>query len=365
MIWLSLILIIVYCIGIVTCRKIWDGIDHFELNKSIEGYPKVTVLIPARNEEENIVQCVESVMASDYPKDKLEIIVIDDHSDDNTTSLVNELSGVLLIRQKERFSGKKHAITIGVEQAKGELIICTDADSIVPDAWVKAHVQSYGQGNLLSFGPVVYTDRKYSNLLNLELSALVMLGAIYNHRGEAGMINGCNYSFSKSVFLAVDGFEGNLNLASGDDEFLLRKVHEHDQAKVKFLKTENALVRTEPPESLSEFLHQRRRWASKWKSHKDIMSKLSPILIFLFYFIIMFSWIEGALYGGYATLFFLFLLKSVSDYFYCLGYHQVYAKKVRFREALMLQIIYPIYAVFVGATSNFGKYTWRGRSYKI
>ncbi|WP_109829244.1 glycosyltransferase [Reichenbachiella versicolor] len=360
--WLALSLCAIYSVLLLFCRKIWKGIPHVKLI-NYDLNERVTVLVPARNEESNIHATLDCILSNDYPKDLLQVIVIDDHSDDGTADVVNSVDGVELLKLDSDRQGKKNAITHGVNNSSGDLIICTDADTKVSNHWVKMHVLSFREGNQLSFGPVEYIG-KWSNMLNLELYSLVMFGAVYNAIGKTGMINGCNYSFSRAVFKEVNAFEGNLDIASGDDEFLLRKVHALYPRKVKFLKAKEALVKTIPAETLRGLIHQRRRWASKWRYHEDLASKVSPIAVFFFYLIILLSLIQSFWSGEWGALFIALMIKMVSEYLFCSGYNSIVQDRVSLWGILKLEIIYPFYAVFVGVTSNFGRYSWRGRKFK-
>ena len=136
----------------------------------------ITVLIPARNEAENIVACIQSISQQNYPKALLQIIVIDDHSSDNTVELVNQfnhnhvqvLSLADFVEESQTKSFKKRAIEIGVAHATGELILGTDADCILPNQWL-AFFASYYQKNNSAFiaAPVNFYQEK--NLLELSL----------------------------------------------------------------------------------------------------------------------------------------------------------------------------------------------------
>lgn len=328
-----------------------------------------TIVVPVRNEEAHIERLIRSIYKNENTD--FEVIVVDDHSNDQTVEIVKDLTAefenLSFDRLPESQSGKKAAITFGVELANADLIVCTDGDGEVSEGWLDEHKRAYSVGAKLSFGPVrlMNSKRRFQiDMLNLELSALVGVGATTLKLGKPTMINGCNYSFSKEVFIQVKGFEGNEHVASGDDEFLLRKIHEAYPLEVKFLQTSEALVSSEPPETWNSFYNQRKRWASKWKLHNDAFSKIIPVLVFGAYFVWGFllieTWMTQSAFG-------LILIgaKCLVDYLFVFTMSKVRKKGVNILSFISLQIIYPFYVVFFGVASNFGQYKWRDRSHRI
>ena len=322
----------------------------------------VSIIVPVRNEEKTIGTTLLSIAQSNYPAHQREIIVVNDHSTDSTESVLNSLDlDIVRVNLTGDEQGKKTALTKGIEIAKGQLIVCTDGDTIVPENWISEHVNSFETGNQLSFGEVGYLKKNLGHeMLETELTALVAVGAATSGFGKPSMINGCNYSFSKEAFETIGGFAGNEQVPTGDDEFLLRKISKTFPGKVEFVKTK---VQTEPVQSWDEFINQRRRWASKWKLHNDWTSRLLPGLVFLFYasliatisYLISVQWMTGLILVAGKFLVDLVFLFNVSK--------GLTAR--RFLSIGLLQIIYPFYVVFFGLASNFGSYQWRGRKYRI
>ncbi|UXP30848.1 glycosyltransferase [Reichenbachiella agarivorans] len=325
----------------------------------------VTVLLPVRNEEKGIVQTVKSILTNTYQD--FELLVLDDHSTDQTVQAIASIADprVVVIPLAVLEVGKKAAITKGVGLAKGELIVCTDSDTLVTSGWIEGHVRAFQRGNQLSFGPVRYFDQScLTNMLNVELSALVGVGAATTALGYPSMINGCNYAFAKSAFITVKGFLGNENVASGDDEFLLRKITKRYPGQIAFLVDPAVLVQTAAPDNLLTFYHQRKRWASKWRHHQDWLSHVLPFSLFLIYGILVGAsihlieehlWLIGFLLGAKFLADFIFLKQAI----------KICKNKMNVFSFLSLQIIYPFYVVFFGIASNFGKFQWRNRTYHI
>lgn len=328
-----------------------------------------SVIVPVRNESKHLERLIRSIFNSASRHSEFEVIIIDDHSQDETKSIVKslqtEFEALNYAQLPEKQEGKKAAITFGVGLAKGDLIVCTDGDSEVEETWLDEHKRAYSAGVKLSFGPVKFFNAKRSrwvDILNLELAALIGVGAATMKLGKPTMINGCNYSFSKQAFEEVGGFGGNEHIASGDDEFLLRKINRTYPYEIKFLK--EALVISEPPGNWRTFYHQRRRWASKWKLHRDKFSVIVPVFLFFIYAIWSWVAVEASLTANPLGLYILGA-KFIIDYVFIYLVSSVQSVKVSLVSFVLLQIFYPFYVVFFGVASNFGTYSWRDRIHKI
>ncbi|WP_422359314.1 glycosyltransferase [Reichenbachiella sp.] len=328
-----------------------------------------SVIVPVRNESQHIERLIRSIFNSSFTSSSFEVIIVDDHSQDGTKSIVKSLQmeyeGLNYTQLPEKQEGKKAAITFGVSLAKADLIVCTDGDSEVTEHWLDDHKRAFTSGVKLAFGPVKLFNAKKSrwiDMLNIELAALVGVGAATMKIGKPTMINGCNYSFSKEVFEGIGGFEGNEHIASGDDEFLLRKIHRAYPYNIKFLKA--ALVKSEAPESWKGFYHQRRRWASKWKLHQDKFSMIVPVLLFFLYGVWSWMIIDAAFTVNLLGVYILGA-KFMVDYIFIYSVSKAQDNRVSLISFALLQIIYPFYVVFFGVASNFGAYTWRDRIHKI
>lgn len=366
MIWVAAFFMVSYCIFILVMINQWSEIKEEPLQYTTPEM--VSVLVPVRNEEGDIRRLVLSILDS-KGADTFEILVVDDHSEDDTVTIVNELARVhgqvKLVRLPMGIEGKKAGITHGVGIASGDLIVCTDGDSIVPDTWLAAHLQAYQNGAKLSFGIVDYYNKKQSvfiRILSLELQSLVAIGGATLQMGKPTMINGCNYSFSKSCFLKVNGFDGNEDIPTGDDEFLLRKVSRLYPNNIHFLKSSKSEVTTASPASFSQFFNQRIRWASKWKYHQDLISRLLPVALFIGYLLVIYCmWLFVSELNSVAAI--LLLLKLNLDAFFIHRIHQNKSESFYFKDFILLYLLYPFYVILIGVAAIMGRYQWQGRTY--
>lgn len=335
-----------------------------------EFHTKVTVLIAARNEEDNIRATIEDLLAQDYPKQLTEIIIVDDHSTDNTAAIIGSYAaqGIQLLQLREDQplnSYKKKAIAAAIKLSTGDLMVATDADCRMGSKWLSSIVGYFEANNLLMISsPVTYFEERslFERLQTLEFSYLIGMGASFIGNGRASTCNGANLAYRKDIFYQVGGFTGIDELASGDDELLLQKVAAQFPGRIGFLKNREAIVYTHAKHNLKSFLNQRRRWASKSTKYKD--KKIIALAVSIWFFNVLL--IVNALlsfYNGYFLRMFLiqmglkYLFEGVFTY-------QVLSFLKRSKLIGLLPLLSPvhiIYIVYVGIKGNTGKYAWKGR----
>ena len=270
--------------------------------------PSITVVIPARNEEATIGPCVDSVLAVDYPADRLEVIVVDDDSQDRTAEQVrqrmaaavpalayaggglaeaddeSEGDGRLRLvqipenRRRDR-AHKKRAIEKAVAHARGDIILTTDADCVVPPGWARSMAAQF-TGPEVAFvsGPVRFavepTDGLFVRLQALDFFGLMACGAGGIGIGRPNLANGANVGYRRETFEAMGGFSGIDHVTSGDDELLMQKVAYETPLDVRFCADPEAMVVTEPVRSFGTFVQQRKRWASKGANYPAPLQRM-------------------------------------------------------------------------------------------
>lgn len=329
----------------------------------------VSVIVPFRNEENQIHHLIKSLTDLNYPTTKFEVILVNDHSEDNSEnvvkSLINDKFNFSLINLIDNKYGKKNAITKGVGLAKGELVATTDADCLVPNNWLQIINASFDNDTIqMVFGGVSLKGNSFfAQLQAIEFSSLIGSGAATLRFGLFTMCNGANLAFRKSSFESVNGYEGNLEVPSGDDEFLARKIVKAFPGSIYFLKDKGAVVVSRPTDTIKAFVHQRLRWAGKWKYNSSLLSKFLAIQIillqiaFIGLMLIAFSNMELTRLVvpliGVKILLEIMVIHPVARF---LGIRWSWA------AFLLLQLIYPFYVVGIGIMSQGMAYKWKGRS---
>ncbi len=331
-----------------------------------------SIIIPVRNEAENISQILSDLENQQYPKDQFEVILVDDHSEDSTLKMALQYLGQSNIQYQVvslfdfGLTGKKQAITKGVERANFEIILSTDGDCHLPASWIQSYSKMYSIGDYqMVAGPVkMCADNFFTRIQAIEFAGLVGIGASSLQSGNPGMCNGANLSYKKSAFNLVNGYEGNFQVPSGDDEFLLQKIFKLYPESVGYLKDKEGIVETSAKPTFGELISQRLRWSSKWKYHKSSYIKAMAVLLFSNYISELVA-LGLVLSGVYRPELFIviFALRWMTLYQFGVPIGRFFDHKSLFWYTLIIEIIYPFFVVFLGLASIFGHYSWKGRSY--
>jgi len=368
------ILLFAYSILLLYYKIQWDVLPDGKTISNYKPKTKVSIIIPARNEEKNIARLLDSIAKQNYPDKLFEVIVVDDHSTDNTASISKGYRDVRYYHLQDWIqkgftnSFKKKAITEAIQRANGQLIITTDADCAVGPNWLQAIVQEFEANSWKAMaGPVQFF--KGASLLNIfqELDFIAMQGitaAVLSSK-KGSMCNGANFAYTKSAFEEVMGYEGIDHLASGDDMMLMHKFFGQFSDKVCYLKNPDAIVLTAPMETLKGFIQQRIRWASKNKSLSDVGIKIVLLLSWLLNASLLFvaiSLIRNINDLLYVVL--LFIIKGVAEYFFSSDVARFFDRKKRLPFLFILQPLHIFYMTFVGILGLFNTYTWKQRKVK-
>lgn len=327
--------------------------------------PFISVVIPARNEANNIGRIVNDIKNQDYTA--FEVIIVDDHSDDQTQAFARDAianDGRFQISRSQR-DGKKEALTHGIALAKGTIIVTTDADCSVPKSWLTNVNKQFRHDDVkMAFGAVKIQEEAnfFSVIQAIEFSSLIGSGVATHAFGFPTMCNGANLAFRKATFDEVDGYGDNVHIPSGDDEFLLRKVFAKYPHGIAFINQPEATVSTGAQRSCRTFVNQRIRWAGKWKHHRSYGSMMLGLFIFLVQLcslVLPILTIAGSV--SLTLCLFLVSIKIVLEFIFLKGITTFLRNKWSWRVFLLLEAFYPAYVVFIGFLSNFRSFYWKGR----
>lgn len=321
--------------------------------------------------------CLRSIVGGSYPSSLLEIIVIDDFSEDETAAVASRFP-VRLIRladflpkEANAQANKKKAIEIGIAHARGELIVTTDADCVVPMDWLRLIVSaSENQKAKIVCAPVAFHREK--NLLqrfqSLDFLGLMGITAAGVQLGWQRMGNGANLAYRKAVFEELGGFSGNAHLASGDDVFLVQKVAARWPGSVFFLKNFAATVLTEAPPDVPSFIRQRLRWGTKNAALTEWPLRLVLLTVFLFCWSILINSVLAVvgIFTGNGLLLAVVLAqifaKATFDHVFLREVCRFFKRKDLLRWFVPSFLLHTLYIPALGTASLFfKKYTWKGR----
>lgn len=346
--------------------------DKIELHSDPKNTNTFSVIIPVRNEVKNISDLLQHLEKQFFSKSNFEVIVINDFSEDETVEVVedwmkkSQLDLHIISLSDEEKQGKKHALTLGVKEAKYPIILTTDADCTMKSDWITSYNEVFNEGIQMVAGPVGIVGKgMFARFQQAEFAGLIGFGAVTISRDSPAMCSGANLGFRKSVFEEVKGYEDNLFTPSGDDEFMLHSVMSRYPNSALFLKDERAVVETPAQESWHDLKNQRTRWSSKWKHNRNAKIKVLAILFFADY-LSFYVMLLGFLLGWVPLLFVIttFMIRLLADYNYLSKINAFLGGKSIFLSVLFLQILYPAHVLLMGMSSIFGNYTWKGRRYR-
>jgi cellulose synthase/poly-beta-1,6-N-acetylglucosamine synthase-like glycosyltransferase len=367
-----------YSLLIIYYWQAWRSIPDYTTTTSIPK-TKISIIIPARNEEKNIGQLLKVLQKQTYPSTLLEIIVVDDHSTDATAAIVQQFPTVKLIQLKEEGinSYKKKAIETGIASASGELIVTTDADCLPLSNWLKT-IAAFKEEKKSVFiaAPVNLTPcpsplrgeggvRLLSIFQQLDFMVLQGITGAAVYKKNLSMCNGANLAYGKNIFNEVNGFDGIDNIASGDDMLLMHKIWKRYPDEIHYLKSKEAIVSTRPMKTWKEFFNQRIRWASKAKHYDDKRIFLVLLLVYLFNLSFLVLAIAGFFSHHYwFWLAGLWLAKTLTELPFVYAVACFFNKQSLIKYFFFFQPLHIFYTIVSGLFGQFGKYEWKGRRVK-
>ncbi len=372
---ISIVFSVLYCWLILYFLIGWVKLNRKETKEPNKALPFVSIIIPVRNEAEHIQDCLSAVIAQTYPKQLYEIIVIDDYSTDDTYTLAREIKHDRLLvlslakyfgDAAEKIPNKKKAITIGVKNAKGQLIITTDGDCIMDEKWLSTMVAYYQQHEYKFItGPVMLRPAKGLLGLFQQIDVINMLGitggTIANNYPT--MCNGANLLYEKKAFMDVDGYKGNTDIPTGDDIFLMQKLEMTYPESIGFVKNIDACVYSKPESTFADFVAQRVRWTSKSTAFQK--RSVTAILMFAYLFnllILIFIPIAFEKFElAWLPLVVTFATKFVMDLAFNISVTGFFKKRILLLLLPVFEPLHIVYIVCVGVLGLSGKYTWKER----
>lgn len=383
-------LYITLCLLIITaiayaCSMLFFGYgwlktpQHVEIDDELSI--KVSVIIAARNEEYTIGMCLRALINQSYPTTHMEIIVVDDNSEDTTAKHVQRFCEqyhfikLISLDGKNGVFGKKKAIEKAIQHSTGELILTTDADCVMDMDWLRLMV-SYHTKTKAQFiaGPVCFHREKttFEKMQSLEFMALIATtsGAIYFNK--AILCNGANLMYTRKAYEEVNGFQGIDASPSGDDVLLMYKIKKKFPGTIKFIKNEDAIVYTKAKKNVTEFIHQRKRWASKKFSQLNVETISLSVLIYSFNLLLLIAPLVYLLIPQkpadavclYRIWVLIFFSKCLIDFLLLFLAASFFKKRKWLIFFIPEQLIYIPYVVYTGLLGIIGNYNWKGRKIK-
>ncbi|MBN2413844.1 glycosyltransferase [candidate division KSB1 bacterium] len=238
----------------------------------IESTPAITIIVIARDEEKNIADCMNALLNQDFPKQKIQILIIDDDSRDNTYNIASSIASenplvrvIKNTRSTNWKSRKKEALHQALHQAAGEFLFLTDADCRPGKSWIKDTLAEFDNttGLVAGFSPQQSTGSSIWNgfLFADSLSAAFASAATIGlKRGVT--CTGRNLAIRTQAVKDIGGYQYLPDSVSGDDDFILFQITRHPNWNVRYSFHKSTHVPAFGPENFSEFLRQKKRHIS-------------------------------------------------------------------------------------------------------
>ncbi|MDR0371436.1 MAG: glycosyltransferase [Prevotellaceae bacterium] len=299
---------------------IWRQKKKNKKNETIfsNSHPPVSVIICAKNEEENLKKYLPVILEQDYPQ--YEVIVIDDASDDNTALLLSafcekypHLYTTFVPHETKNFSTKKLGLTLGIKAAKHDILLLTDADC-VPESktWIGKMARNFTPGTDIVLGYGAYINHK--GFLNKQITyetlfiAMQYMGMAAARKAYMGV--GRNLAYRKETFKKKNGFVPFMAIRSGDDDLFVN--HAADKRNVKIEVSSESITRSEAKENYRSWRYQKERHLSAspyYKQSTKIRLMIEPFFRALFYLFLILSLTFGHNWMVKAAATFLFLVR--------------------------------------------------------
>jgi len=385
-----LLIFSLYALLMLYYWRSWINIQDYKPQATnYKPQTRITVIIPARNEQEYITACLDSVCRLAYPAELLEVLVVDDHSTDNTASIVRsyQSKNIKLLSLKDFVqddlnSYKKKAIEMAIANSTGELIVTTDADCMVQEHWlgvIAAFYEQY-QPQFIAAPVAISCSKKFIELFQaLDFMTLQGITGASVHKKIHSMCNGANLAYTKKAFEAVGGFTGIDHVASGDDMLLMHKIYKLHPDKVMFLKSKEAIVETAPVHTVKEFFNQRIRWASKSDTYDD--KRIFAVLLLVYLVNVLLLVLPIASIAIHTTLnisiypcsfectiwelwIWLLILKTITELIFLMPVAKFFGKHKMLWVFPFMQPLHIVYIVIAGWLGKFGSYNWKERKVK-
>ena len=269
------------------------GILRLPIRRNSEIQP-ISIIVAARNEERNIGNLIESIIAQDYPKDAFELIIANDRSSDRTAEIIKNYSKkysfirlVNIVKEDKNLIGKKGAIDAAIKLAKNEILAFTDADCLVESDWLK-QINAHFTKNVDFVAGYSFIDLNSSfanGLKNLERASIFAVTSGSFGNNWALTCTAGNMAYRKSIYQEIGGFEGIGHIRSGDDDLMLQKMGKKLRM-MNFIFEPESMVYTSNNNNLNEHIQRESRRASKWR-HYPTSIKLLTLMIFIFYILLI------------------------------------------------------------------------------
>lgn len=363
---------------------IWSEIPELKIIQANTGdlqpagtkpFHKISVVIPVRNESDNIEACLTSLRKLTYPKEYWDVIVVNDDSDDNTVAMINSfafdqctlLHLVDFENEQNLPQGKKSAITYAIQHTDAEIIVTTDADCQFKEGWLNHINQAFKfSDTVVLCMPVLFAP--FTSVIErvqaLDFLATMVVNGVGIQTQSLFNGNGANLAFRSTWFTELNGYQSNVNYASGDDVFFIQETAKKNDKGIMWIKNLAAVVYTKPEESIARFMKQRIRWATKTKAYIKSKATLLYGLVWIIAGSILLNLALAFMFNTFFFFIALFqlLIKGIIDFLFLQNAASYYKQDKALKLFPFSFLAYQVYIFVIGILGLvMTRYTWKGR----
>ncbi len=266
---LALVIVVYALVYLVFAVLIMAGEKRLKSASLPVELPRISVVICARNEEHNLPRTLNSIIKLDYPRDRLEVLLVDDESEDRTGEICREYAArdrmfrvLSTAGESHDLNAKQRPLNLGVRESTGEIVCITDADIEVQPGWIKGHLSAYDE-TIGIVGATTRVDTSSGKLFDrLQCSDLITKHAVAMGCSGLGFpitVMGNNMSFRREAFDAVGGFFG-VSASIVEDMALMNAIVRQTGYTSRWVTDESGVVVSAPEENVATFIRQRLRW---------------------------------------------------------------------------------------------------------
>ena len=331
--------------------------------------PSVSIVVAARDEEASIARCLDALLAQDYPRDRIEVVIVDDRSSDRTSEIARAYEGrhprlrVLRVKETRYACPKKNALALGIARSRGELILTTDADCRPGPGWVAGLVRHFAPdvGMVAGHSPPDLSGGILSRVLALEAVAKAGLAAGSVGLGLPLSCAGRNLAYRREAFEAVGGFDRIGHIVAGDDVLLMRLIASRTPWKIRYATEPETLVPTSAgPSSPGRLYHQKVRHASKPLHYGPAILALAGVLYLFHALLLLGVPIALLLPGSFHALCVALGAKCAVDLaFLCRTGRTLGMPPGLLRYFLLLEGVYLPYVVIFTVLGGMKRFRWK------
>jgi len=330
-----------------------------------DSLPTATVIVAARNEEANILDCLRSLDALEYPEDKLEIIVANDHSTDRTGEIIEDFikgkpkfKSIVPEKQIGHVKGKANAIANAIKISTGEIIMTTDADCAVSPTWAKTLASYYEKDVALVCG---YTDQEsdtpFKAMQSVDFVYLLGVAGGTMNLGKPLSCIGNNMSYRRDVYEEIGGYE-KLPFSVTEDFQVLMAMHNLKKYKIIYPLDEGARVTSKACPDLKTLYSQKHRWGIG-----GLDSDLAGYLVMTTAFLTNLGLLLTPFFFSMGALY-LAVFKILLDYFFVAPLFSNLKLRLKLKDFVFFEIYFIVYVLALPFTLIFDKKVkWKGREF--